>query len=289
MADISLAELKRRLRMQQPRGQIALADLRLTQEHVAARFRSVENIVVEVVSFAGCRAEWLKPRNSSPDRFFLYLHGGAFVGGSCATHRPLAAKIAIEAQMRGLLLQYRLAPEHPWPAAEEDVYATWCELLSAVTLPKHIYLIADSAGANLAMRLLLRLRDEGRLLPRAVCLLSPWIDLDLGSESIDACASSDPTLQSTQLERFAELYRGHGQGPQILGEDLKRLPEFLIHAGSDEILRDDAARLAEELTGAGVPTRLEIWPGLFHVWHAFWPWLAEARTGIAGIAAFLNR
>lgn len=285
MADIPLEDLKQRLRAQrQPTG-ASQAELRAALDSASARAKMDPRVQVTDISIGTLSAEWLKPEGAKPDAVLLYIHGGAFVGGSCASHRPLASVLALETCRNTLTLNYRLAPEHPWPAAEEDVLAAYRQLLSETD---NIAIAGDSAGGNLAMRLLLRARDENLHMPRAAALMSPWIDLDLNSGSIIGLSEDDPTLDGARLRNYAAMYRGGSAGPQILGERLEHLSPILIQAGGSEILRDDAIRLRRELLQAGVSAGLEIWPGAFHVWHAYFPWLAIARQAIGQIGCFLK-
>ncbi len=286
MADISLPDLKQRLRGQRASEDVPLAEMRAALEAASARAKPDPRVSCAPTRAGTRAAEWLKPDGAQPGAVLLYLHGGGFVGGSCASHRPLAAALALASGIATLTLDYRLAPEHPWPAAEDDVFAAYGHLLNE---GYRVAVAGDSAGGNLAMRLLLRLREADLPQPHAMALFSPWIDLDLTSPSIAELAGADPTLTAGRLERFAALYRGGERGPQILDADLGGLPPILLQAGGDEILRDDAARLAAGLMQAGSAASLEIWPGAFHVWHAFFPWLAEARAAIARAGAFLKQ
>jgi epsilon-lactone hydrolase len=232
-------------------------------------------------------AEWLRPDGAIADSAILYLHGGAFVGGSPNSHRPLAAAIASASGVATLVLDYRLAPEIPWPAAEIDAWAAYRALREQGI--SRIAIMGDSAGGNLAMATLLRAKAEQVKLPEACVLLSPWIDLDLKSESVRSLASVDPTLRADQLARFAAMYRDGKSGLDIINADLTGLCPILIQAGGDEILRDDSVRLAAALKAARVKVTLEIEPGLFHVYQAFAPWLEKGRQAIDRIGAFVSR
>lgn len=285
MADVSLEELKQRLRAQKPTVAITLAEQRSALEASSARARSDPRVLVERTRAGNCLAEWLKPQDARPGAVLLYLHGGAFVGGSCASHRPLATQLALATGRDTLTLDYRLAPEHPWPAAEHDAFEAYVELLHDA---QDIVVAGDSAGGNIAMQLLLRVRDAGLRPPGAAVLMSPWIDLDVSSPAAEVLARQDPTLDVDRLRRYAAMYRGTLAGPDILHACLEGLPRILTQAGSAEILHDDAVCLHDALVRAGVASRLDVCPGAFHVWHAYFPWLCEARHAIAEIGQFVN-
>jgi acetyl esterase/lipase/alkylhydroperoxidase family enzyme len=287
MADLSVDDLKARLTAQRTSGDTPLAELRAALEASSAKVRIDAGIVVEKTRVGDRPAEWLRPTAALADSAVLYLHGGAFVGGSPNSHRPLAAAIASASRVATLVLDYRLAPEHPWPAAELDAWAAYLALREQGI--SSIAVAGDSAGGNLAMAVLLRAKAEHVKMPKNCVLLSPWIDLDLKSESVRSLASVDPTLRADQLARFAGMYRNGKLGLDILNADLTGLCPILIQVGGDEILRDDSVRLAASFKAASVPVTLEVGPGLFHVWQAFAPWLEEGRQAIARIGGYVNQ
>ena len=244
------------------------------------------------VDAGGVAAERIIPHAAPYDRHVLYLHGGGFIAGSPAVYRHLAWRIALAVGAQILSPDYRLAPEHPFPAALDDAVAAYEWLLAEGVEPHQIGLIGDSAGGGLAFSLLLRLRDAGRPLPAAVVALSPWTDLALTGASLRRNAKADPMLDVAELPRVARSYLAgvdprHPWASPIYG-DLKGLPPALIQVGSDEILHDDAARLAARLDQAGGSALLEIWPRMPHVWHLFAPMLPEARRAIGHIGRFLH-
>ena len=244
------------------------------------------------VDFGGLQAERIIPYAAPYDRYVLYLHGGGFIAGSPAVYRHLAWRIALAVGAQILSPDYRLAPEHPFPAALDDAVAAYEWLLAERVEPYQIGLVGDSAGGGLAFSLLLKLRDAGRPLPGAVVALSPWTDLALTGASLRRHAKADPMLDVAELPRVARCYLNgadprHPWASPIYGE-LGGLPPALIQVGSDEILYDDAARLAARLAQAGGVARLEIWPRMPHVWHLFAPMLPEARRAIGNIGSFLR-
>ena len=244
------------------------------------------------IDAGGVQAERIIPYAAPYDRYVLYLHGGGFIAGSPTVYRHLAWRIALAVGAQILSPDYRLAPEHPFPAALDDAVAAYEWLLAERVEPYQIGLVGDSAGGGLAFSLLLKLRDAGRPLPGAVVALSPWTDLALTGASLRRHAKADPMLDVAELPRVARCYLDgvdprHPWASPIYG-DLKGLPPALIQVGSDEILYDDAARLAARLAQAGGVARLEIWPRMPHAWHLFAPMLPEARRAIGNIGRFLR-
>ena len=288
MPDIALIELKRRLREQAPAEDITIEALRAGLEGAASRTRIDPQIELRRIELGGIPAGSVRPQNAADRAATLYFHGGGFVAGSSKSHGPLAASIASETGMQAFVPDYRLAPEHVWPAAEDDAFAAYRGVLDLGISPSNLAVVGDSAGANLVVTTLLRAKAHGIDQPRVCALMSPWIDLDLQGGSIERRAHVDPTLRRDRLERYAAVYRGRHRGTEILRSDLSGLPPVLIQAGGDEILCDDSVRLADALSAAGVRARLEIWPGLFHVWQAYAPWLQEGRAAIAELGEFLR-
>ena len=246
---------------------------------------------VTATQIAGRRAEWLRHPDDLPGHVLLYIHGGAYVMGSPLTHRGLVARIARASGIAALQIDYRLAPEHPFPAALDDVLAAYDWLGAQGYAPTQIVLAGDSAGAGLAMALLLSLRERGLALPRAALLLSPWVDLVGEGESVYTRRDQDPYL-TPDLIRLVPLYCGtHNPREPLISPvfaDLHGLPPLLIQVGNDEILLSDATRLAERARAAGVQVELTIWPGMWHVWQLFAPWLPEAREAIEQMASFVR-
>lgn len=226
------------------------------------------------------------------ERHVLYLHGGAYISGSPRYYRHFTWRIAETTRARVWALAYRLAPEHPFPCALDDAVAAYRHLLAAAGDARHIAVIGDSAGGGLTLALLLRLRDERVPLPAAAVAISPWTDLALASHSLADNASIDPMLNARDLPRLVELYLA-GADPHMpyaspVYGDTKGLPPTLIHVGGDEILRDDAVRMAEALRYGGCHAELEVWPRMPHVWHLFAPVMPEARRAIARIGDFVE-
>jgi acetyl esterase/lipase len=232
-------------------------------------------------------------RDAPTDRQILFLHGGAFTTGSAALYRHILWRVAAAAAARVAAINYRLAPEHPFPAALDDAVAAWLGLLDEGAEPRHCAVMGDSAGGGLALALLLKLRDMGAPLPAAAVALSPWTDLAMTGASLTRNAASDPMENPDDVPFLVHCYLGDGdpRNPYAspLYGDPKGLPPTLIQVGSDEILRDDSVRMAERMRAAGCQVELEVWPRMPHVWHAFAPVMPEARQAIARLGAFIRR
>jgi epsilon-lactone hydrolase len=245
------------------------------------------------VDAGGAPGEFVATAASRRDRHVLFLHGGGYVAGSPALYRHFTWRIAAAARARVLAIDYRLAPEHPFPAALDDALAAYRWLLAGIADPRRMVVMGDSAGGGLALALLLRLRDAGLALPAAAVALSPWTDLALTGASLALNAKSDPMINVADARLFAGCYLA-GADPRnpyaspIYG-NVAGLPPTLIHVGSDEILHDDAVRTAENLRAAGCRVQIDVWWRMPHGWHLFAPVLPEARTAIARIGAFADQ
>ena len=247
---------------------------------------------VTVVDAGGVKAELVTTRHSRPDRHILHLHGGAYLIGFPALFRDFTWRIAAAARARVLCIDYRLAPEHPFPAALEDALTAYRWLLAEGAAARHVAFVGDSSGGGLALASLMRLRNEGAPLPAAAALLSPWTDLALTGRSLSEFGPSDPMIPVELMPAAVELYLA-GADPRSpdaspLYGDAAGLPPTLIQVGSEEALRDDSVRMAERLKAAGCEVEIEVWPRMFHVWQMFARIVPEARAAIAHIGAFLQ-
>ncbi len=253
---------------------------------------SPRGVAIRPVDAGGVPAERVIPRGAPTDRCVLYLHGGAWCLGSPRTHRGLVADLARGAGVRAVSVDYRLAPEHPYPAGLDDCVAAYRWLLERRVDPSRIVVAGDSAGGNLAAALLLRLRDDGIPLPAGAVLLSPATDLALTGPSHVTRRAVDPFFAKVGPVRFVEDYVGSHdvRDPCIspLYGDLRGLPPLLVHVGDHEVLLDDSVRFAERATAAGVDARLVVWPGMFHVFQTFAPFLPEARRANREIGDFIR-
>lgn len=218
----------------------------------------------------------------------LFLHGGAFVLGSPETHHSLAASIALRSGLSVHLLDYRLAPEHPYPAALDDALVAAAEVSR---LASDWVLVGDSAGGGLALALLVALRDRGLRLPSKAALCSPWVDLTLAGPSMDDCAEHDAMLSRRGLGQDAARYAPHMDlaDPRVspLFADLSGLPPILVQVGGREVLRDDSLRLAERIEQAGGQIELELWEEMTHAWFAFSPAVPEAGAATTSLGQWL--
>jgi monoterpene epsilon-lactone hydrolase len=240
----------------------------------------------------GVRADLIATPASEGERHVLFLHGGAFIIGSPNLYRHVTWRIASAARAHVLAVDYRLAPEHPFPAALEDAFTAYNWLVTRGIDPSRIAVMGDSAGGGLLFSLMLRLRDEGYPLPGAAVALSPWTDLALTGASLRVNAIYDPMLSADDPPLFVNDYLA-GADPRApyvspLYGDPAGLPPTIIQVGSDEVLRDDAVRMADRMRAAGCHVELEIWPRMPHVWHVFVPLIPEARRAIERIGAFVR-
>jgi acetyl esterase/lipase len=246
----------------------------------------------ETVNAGGVPAEWVAAPGIDPGRAVLYLHGGGYAIGSLNTHRRLAYDISAASAARVLLIDYRLAPEHPFPAAVDDATKAWQWLKQQGFADSKLAIAGDSAGGGLALSTLVNLRDKRLGLPACAAALSPGVDLEGLGGSITARAAQDPMVQKDGLLWMAQMYL-NGADPRSplaapLHADLTGLPPILVQAGTAETLLDDATRLAEKLHAAGVEVRLAIWPNMLHVFPLFAPILSEGRDGCLEIGSFIR-
>jgi monoterpene epsilon-lactone hydrolase len=247
---------------------------------------------IEAVDASGVPCEWVEASGGPGDATLFYLHGGGYTIGSVRSHRALVARLCAAAGGRGLTVDYRLAPEHAFPAAVDDALAAYRWLLQGGVDPATVVVAGDSAGGGLAVALLVGARDAGVPLPAAGVCISPWTDLACSGDSMRARAARDPMVQRDALLDMAAAYLA-GQDARAplaspLYADLHGLPPLLVHVGDAETLLDDATRLAERARAADVAVDLEVWDDMIHVWHAFAPLLPEADAAIARIGAWVR-
>ena len=268
-------------------------EIRTEFEALSAGFTLPADIRTERLSAGGVPAEWVVAPEASADRTLLYLHGGGYVVGSINTHRDLAARLSRAARTRVLVIDYRLAPEHPYPAAVEDATAAYRWLLATGAPPQRIVIAGDSAGGGLTIATLVALRDGAQPLPAAGVCLSPWVDLEGSGESMATKAAVDPLVDRDRLRKTAAYYLA-GQDPCTplaapLYANLSGLPPLLIQVGTAETLLDDSTRLAERARKAGVNVTLEPWEDMIHVWQAFAAILPEGQQAIERIGEFIRQ
>ena len=250
-----------------------------------------DDIRVVAVTVSGVPCEWISAPDSNEDRVLVYFHGGGYVFGNLDSHRDIGWRLARAARMRVLMVDYRLAPEHPFPAALEDATDCYRWLLDEGFAPENIAIGGDSAGGGLSVALLINLRNLGLPLPSSCVLLSPWTDLSMSGDSIAKNAPLDPMLSGEILEKMANYYLGKRDRKAPLASplfgDLSGLPAVFIQVGSLEVLRSDAERLADRIREEGGEVLLEVWPGMFHVFQVFAARVPEGRRAIETLGEFL--
>lgn len=239
-------------------------------------------------------AEWVVAPGADPDLRLLYLHGGGFVSGSGAFYLALAAHLSAAAKCAVLLPDYRLAPEHPFPAGLDDCVRAHDWMIengpAGPGRSRATFIAGDSAGGNLTLATLLALRDRKRPLPSGGIPLSPTTDFTLASNSLKT--AEDPIISAKTMPIFRDMYLGKTDPKNPLASpvfgDYRGLPLLLIQVGEHEMLRDDSIRVAQQARAGGIPVKLEVWPGMFHVFQSHEPLLPEAREAIAHIADFMR-
>ncbi len=269
-----------------------VAQSRARFEKTAVFLGGAPDAKCEKVDAGGVPAEWVMAPGCDTGRAILYLHGGGYAIGSLNTHRRLAYDISAASAAKVLLIDYRLAPEHPFPAAVDDAAAAWRWLLQQGFATNRLAIAGDSAGGGLTIATLVNLRDKKLGLPACAVALSPWVDLEGLGNSITTRAAQDPMVQKDGLLWMAKLYL-NGKDPRTplaapLHAAMKDLPPVLIQVGSAETLLDDAIRIAEKMHAAGVDARLAIWPNMLHVFPLFAPVLSEGRDGCIEIGSFIR-
>jgi phosphinothricin tripeptide acetyl hydrolase len=293
MADRGIDAVRAHLAKLPPSDSLTTAERRAQYERAEKVFPTPPDVKVERVNAPAALAEWLRPPSAEPGRVVLYLHGGGYVIGSPRSHRHLAAAIAGAGGASALLLDYRLAPEHPYPAAVEDATAAYRWLLDQAVAPERIVIAGDSAGGGLTVATLLALRDARVPLPAGGVCISPWVDLTCGGASYATKADADPIVTRAGVAQMAQAYLGATPPRTPLASplfaDLRGLPPLLIQVGTDEVLLDDAVQLADRAKAAGVETTLEVHDRMIHVWHWFLPMLDEAQTAVDTIGRFVRR
>ena len=246
----------------------------------------------EPVSAGAVKAERIAPTGAVEGRRILYLHGGGYVGGSPRSHRPLVARLAEAARSAALSIEYRLAPESPFPAAVDDALDAYRHLLAEGVWPERMIVAGDSAGGGLTLALALKLKAEGLPQPAGLFVISPWADLTLAHSTYDTKAADDPMITRVGLDESAAAYLGGGDAKDPLASpvfgDFEGVAPLLIQVGSEEALLGDSLLLAERAGHARVEVRLEVWPEMIHVWHAFGGQLGAARRAIRAAGAWMD-
>jgi acetyl esterase/lipase len=251
-----------------------------------------EEIHQQADSIGDMAVEWLHRPDASLNSAVLYLHGGGYVSGSIKSHRPMTSELAKTFKGAVVSIEFRLAPEHPFPAAVEDAISGYRYLLDRGIAPSAIAVAGDSAGGGLTVAMITALKQRGLPLPGAAWAISPWSDLTHSGETIHANAPTDPIVFANSIDTSRDIYLAGAAPTHPLATatagNFAGFPPLLIQVASAEILLDDAIRLARLAALEGVAVTLEVWPGLVHVWHLFAPDLREGRDATAQAALWLN-
>ncbi|MDN4984318.1 alpha/beta hydrolase [Bradyrhizobium sp. WYCCWR 13022] len=283
-------EVIRRILSENPAPQ-SLAELRKFVDLDAERY-PLSGYSTERISISGLQAEWAISAGADQRRAILYLHGGGYAFGSILSHRHLAAEIGRSSGCKSLILDYRRAPEHPYPAAVEDAMAAYSYLLEQGMRPEHIAVVGDSAGGGLAAATLLSIKSKR--LPQPACgwLISPWVDMEATGRSYETRAQADPMVKREMILELARMYlAGHDPKGELVSPiyaNLTGIAPLLLQVGAAEVLLDDSLALARQAGSHDVAVQLEIWPDMIHIWHTFFPILSAARRAIANGAAFVK-
>lgn len=252
-----------------------------------------DGIKTSAVTAGGVISEWVEHEDCIDDAVILFMHGGGFVSGAPITHRKLAAHLSKASNMKVLLPDYRLAPEHPFPAGVRDGLSVYGALLSDGVPARRIAFAGDSAGGGLVTSIVLSLKEVAGPMPASISLLSPWLDLTNSSASYQENAESDPTISHAQHEEVAPIYydQADPKNPLISGlfGDLAGLPPTLVQVGDIEVMLDEARLFAERAQAAGVTVELDVWERMWHVWQQYVPDVPEAQQAIDKMAAFIRR
>lgn len=262
-------------------------------EEVGAAWPVADDVRLEPVDLGGVNGEWSIVPGADPSRLLVYFHGGGYCSGSIVSHRRLVTEAGRAGGLRALAPAYRLAPEHPFPAARDDALTVWRRLRSEGYAADKMAVGGDSAGANLALALAGELKRTGEDLPGALWLLSPWVDLTMSGATLESKSAVDPLIQKGYLEELVNAYVPAGmdrKDPRLspLYADLKGLPPTFIQIGSAETLLDDAVRFAAAAGEADVPATLEIWPHMIHAWPLWNARLEPGRRALAHTGAFFK-
>jgi len=262
-------------------------------DEVGSVWPVADDVEVTAVDAAGVPAEWSIAPGSDASRVLMFLHGGGYCSGSILSHRRMVTEAGRAAGMRTLAVGYRLAPEHPFPAALEDARTAWRFLLGQGIDAASVAVGGDSAGGGLTVALINTLREAGDNVPACAWLVSPWVDLTMSGSTLASKDKVDPLIHKDYLGELADAYVPRGMDrsdPRVspLFADLRGFPSTLIQVGSAETLLADATRLAAALGGADVSVTLEVWPHMIHAWHLWNARLEPARRALASAGAFLR-
>jgi epsilon-lactone hydrolase len=286
-------EAVRALLAAEPRP-VGWAERRQRLDEVGSVWPVAEDVQLKAVGLRGVPGEWSIVPGSDAGRVLMFFHGGGYCSGSILSHRRMVTEAGRAAGVRTLAVGYRLAPEHPFPAALNDALAAWRFLREQGIAAAHVGIGGDSAGGGLTVALINALRDDKEPLPACGWLVSPWTDLTMSGSTLTTKDKTDPIIHKAYLQELADAYLAGGMNakdPRVspLYADVRDFPPTLIQVGSAETLLDDATRFATALGAADVPVTLEIWPHMIHAWHLWNAHLEPGRRALASAGAFIRR
>jgi len=271
---------------------VGWSERRQRLDEVGSVWPVADDVTIEAVDCDGVPGEWSQVTGSDPSRVLLFFHGGGYCSGSIKSHRRMVTEAGRAARMQTLAIGYRLAPEHPYPAAHEDAMTAWRFLRRQGIAADNIAVGGDSAGGNLTIALIDRLRAAGEALPASAWLISPWTDLTMSGATLDTKEAVDPLIHKVYLEELADAYAvsADRKNPLIspLFADLRGFPPVLIQVGSAETLLADATRFAAAAGAADVDVTLEIWPHMIHAWPLWNAKLEDGRRALASAGEFIR-
>lgn len=274
------------------RGNMTLTETRESFDSEMGRIPLADNVTTESLSFGSVPAEKITPANATPGKVLLYLHGGGHVFGSIESHRHFVSRLAVAARATAYHIDYRLAPEHPYPAAIEDALATYRALLDSGIAPADLVVGGESAGGNLAAALLLKLKDENLPQPAGLYLLSPWLDMTTTAESYEKVGARDPMISREGIVGVATAYLGNQPDTPLASPvraDVSGLPPMLIQVGSEEVLLSDSTTFANNAAMTGIDVSLRVWAGMPHAWPLFHPFLRAGLPAIDEVGTWMRQ
>lgn len=274
------------------RAAMSLAETRESFDTEMGRIPLADNVTVESLSFGGVPAEKITPADATPGKVLLYLHGGGHVFGSIKSHRPFVSRLAAATKATAYHIDYRLAPEHPYPAAIEDALEAYRAILDGGIAPADIVVGGESAGGNLAAALLLKLKDDKLSQPAGLYLLSPWLDMTTSAESYDKVGARDPMITREGIVGVATAYLGNQPDSPLASPvraDVSGLPPMLIQVGSEEVLLSDSTTFASNAATTGIDVTLRVWAGMPHAWPLFHPFLRAGLPAIDEAGAWMRQ
>jgi epsilon-lactone hydrolase len=270
----------------------SIPEQRKAMEKVMSRIGAPKGIMTEAVNIKGIKCEWVAVDKQSSERVILHLHGGGYNTGSIHTHRGLAAELSKASGERVLLPEYRLAPEHPFPAALDDTLSVYRWLLGQGISSSNIIISGDSAGGGLALSTVMALRDNGEVLPRALICMSPWADLTMSNETYRTNKGIDFMINIENIRDRAFMYAGGEElnNPLIspIFADFTDMPTILIQVGTDEVLLGESMAIAEKAKASCADVRLSVWEGMWHVWQLTGGMLPECSCALKEIGDFVS-